>query len=174
MKRITLIAVVLGLCLALAAPVMALDVEFSGQYRTRGYYIDKSDMGTINGDNIDQSYMDMRFRLQTIFKVNENISVTTRFDALDNKKWGDKLPGYTGAYALQGGSADQNPDDQANVDFDRAYATIKTPIGGFLFGRMKDNSWGTSFSDTEGDGDRLVYVVPIKNWIFAAVYEKWH
>ncbi|MFH1981134.1 MAG: porin [Pseudomonadota bacterium] len=174
MKRITLLAVVLGLCMMMAAPVMALDVEFSGQYRTRGYYIDKQDMGFINGNNIDSSYMDMRFRLQTIFKVNENISVTTRFDALDNKKWGDKLPGYTSAYALQSGTADSSPDDQANVDFDRAYATIKTPIGGFLFGRMKDNSWGTSFSDTEGDGDRLVYVVPVQNWIFAAVYEKWH
>jgi hypothetical protein len=175
MKRITVLATALGLCLVLVAPAMALDLDFSGQYRTRGYYIDKADMGrNTAGTAIDSSYMDMRFRLQSIFKVNENISVTTRFDALDNKKWGDKWPGYKSAYALQSGIEDKNPDNQANVDFDRAYATVKTPIGGFLFGRMKDNSWGTSFSDTEGDGDRIVYVLPIKNWIFAAVYEKWY
>lgn len=181
MKRITLLAMTLGLCLVLVAPAMALDLDFSGEYRTRGYYIDKADMGQINGNEIDKSYMDMRFRLQTIFKVNENISVTTRFDALDNKVWGDKFPAYKSSNALWNGTStapaytyDNTPDSQANVDFDRAYATIKTPIGGFLFGRMKDSSWGTSFGDSEGDGDRLVYVVPIKNWIFAAVYEKWH
>jgi hypothetical protein len=182
MKRITLLAVALGLCMIMAAPVMALDVEFSGQQRIRGYYLDKETMGKGTPDQFDRSYMDMRFRLQTIFKVNENISVTTRFDALDNKKFGDKFPGYTGSDAIWTGSpttgssyaATSSPDSEANVDFDRAYATIKTPVGGFLFGRMKDASWGTSFGDTEGDGDRLVYVVPIKNWIFAAVYEKWH
>ncbi len=177
MKRITLVTVAVGLCLMMAAPAMALDVEFSGQHRVRGYYIDKENMGKTAGglpEQYDRSYMDMRFRLQTIFKVDENISVTTRFDALDNKKYGDKFPGYQGGYALESGSADPDPRDQANVDFDRAYATIKTPVGGFLFGRMKDNAWGTSFGDTEGDGDRLIYVAPVKNWIFAAVYEKWH
>lgn len=189
MKRMTLWAVAAGLCLLMAAPAMALDVDFSGQYRVRGFYIDKENMGnTRDGsgnatpDQYDRSYMDMRFRLQTIFKVNENISVTTRMDALDNTYWGDRLPGYKGNYALYGTStsttskvtSDPYPNDQPNVHFDRAYATIKTPIGGFLFGRMKDASWGTPIGDTEGNGDRLAYVVPIKNWIFAAVYEKWH
>jgi hypothetical protein len=173
---------------------MALDVDFSGQYRVRGYYIDKENIGSTTAAKVDgnagttptaydRSYMDMRFRLQTVFKVNENISVTTRFDALDNTKFGDKWAGYGGSYApwdntktpdAVGTKPDQYPDDQANVTFDRAYATIKTPIGGFLFGRMKDASWGTSFGDTEGNGDRLVYVVPVKNWIFAGVWEKWH
>ena len=56
--------------------------------------------------------MDMRFRLESTFTVSERLSVVTRFDALDNKKYG-----YNDDDTLGGACPSRN----SNIDFDRAY-----------------------------------------------------
>ena len=152
MKKFTIIGLAICLAFALAAPVMAVDADFSGEYRVRGFYTEHWDLRDTSASN---AYMDMRFRLQTVFKVNDILSVTTRFDALDDKVWGDT-----------------DDSDAANIDFDRAYMTIKAPIGTFYVGRQVKGLWGTSFIDTEGDADRIKYVKKIDNLTLIAIFQK--
>ncbi|RZB34442.1 MAG: hypothetical protein SRB1_00210 [Desulfobacteraceae bacterium Eth-SRB1] len=154
MKKFTIMALAVCLTVVMAAPVMAVDVDFSGAYRVRGAYVSHWDL-TDKSSSVD--FMDMRFRLQTVFKVTDNLSVTTRFDALE-KVWGDgDLPAAPG-------------DD--NIDFDRAYMTIKTDFGKFDVGRMKGGAWGTSFVDNEGDFDRIKFTKVMDNLTTIALYQK--
>ncbi|MBW2602568.1 MAG: hypothetical protein JRD47_11775, partial [Deltaproteobacteria bacterium] len=87
MRKFTVIALALVATFMFVVPAMAVDVEFSGQYRVRGMYMDNTSLNDDTGAS--DAYMDMRFRLQTVFKINDNLKLTTRFDALDNKIWGD-------------------------------------------------------------------------------------
>ncbi len=152
MKKFTIIGLAICLAFVLAAPVMAVDADFSGSYYVRGSYVSHWNLDDRSASN---DYMDMRFRLQTVFKVSDILSVTTRFDALDDKVWGDT-------------------DDTAaaNIDFDRAYMTIKAPIGTFYVGRQIAGVWGTSFLDGEIDKDRIKYVKKIDNLTLYAVFQK--
>jgi len=151
MKKFTIIGLAVCLAFALAAPAMAVDADFSGSYYVRGSYVSHWNLDDKSASN---AYMDMRFRLQTVFKVNDILSVTTRFDALDDKVWGD---------------SDEYGED---IDFDRAYMTIKAPIGTFAIGRMKAKVWGTSFLDSETEADRIKYVKKIDNLTLLAIFQK--
>ena len=153
MKKFTIIGLAICLAFALAAPAMAVDADFSGDYRVRGAY---TEHWNLNKDSASNAYMDMRFRLQTVFKVSDILSATVRFDAFDDRVWG------TGAT-----SAETN-----NIEFDRAYMTIKAPIGTFYVGRSIKGVWGTSFLDTEGDADRIKYKKAIDNLTLWAVFQK--
>ena len=152
MKKLTTIALAVCLAFALAAPVMAVDADFSGHYRVRGHYMQQWDL---RDTTPSKSFMDMRFRLQTVFKVTDILSVTTRFDAID-KVWGD----------------DDTASVTENIDFDRAYMTVKAPIGKFDFGRMAGGTWGTSFNDTDGEYDRIKFTKTIDNLTLYLVYQK--
>ena len=154
MKRFAILAVVLVALVAMAAPALATDVTFKGAYRTRGY----ADSTPSLDERMTKtnSFMDMRFRLETIFTVNDILSFTTRFDALDNVMWGDQ----TGA---------NNPGD---IDVDRAWMTIKTDFGKFDVGRMQGRCWGTSFMDSEADVERIKYTIAIGDFVGIAIMEK--
>jgi hypothetical protein len=101
--------------------------------------------------------MDMSFRLKTVFKASDILSVTVRFDALDDHVWGTDDDTSTGP---------------GNIDFDRAYMTIKAPIGTFYVGRQAAGTWGTSFIDTGVSADRIKYKKVIDNLTLWAVFEK--
>jgi len=153
MKKFTIIGLAICLAFALATPAMAADVDFSGDYRVRGFYTEHWDL---DKDSASNAYMDMRFRLQTVFKVNDILSVTTRFDAFDDRVWG----------------TDATSGAANNIEFDRAYMTIKAPIGTFVIGRMIAGVWGTSFLDGEVDRDRIKYVKKIDNLTLYAIFQK--
>jgi hypothetical protein len=155
MKKCLSAVVAICLVVLLAVPAMALDTKFSGQYRVRGFH--NSNLGLDDNDASD-SYFNMRFRLQTDFMVSDHLTVTTRFDALDNKEFGrgDKNTG----------------DDSDNIDWDRAYMTIKTDMGTFMAGRMSGGTWGTLFNDTEGERDRLRWHNSFGNLTLYTIYEK--
>ena len=159
MKKFTIMALAVCLTVVMAAPVMAVDVDFGGTYRTRGFYTSHWDLRDTSASN---SYMDMRFRLQTTFKVNDILSVTTRFDALE-KEWGngdDSTADPTGAI------------DNKDIDFERAYMTIKTDIGDLHIGRMAAGTWGTSFLDSGTSADRIKFVKKIDNLTLYAIFQK--
>ena len=156
MKKFTIIGLAICLAFALAAPAMAVDVDFSGHYYVRGSYVSHWNLDDKSASN---AYMDMSFRLQTVFKVTDILSVTTRFDALDDKKWGENDPANTGG-------------EENNVNFDRAYMTIKAPIGTFFIGRQKAMAFGTSFLDYEEERDRIKYVKKIDNLTLIAIFQK--
>jgi hypothetical protein len=161
MRKLTF-ALALVLAVALAAPAMAADVAFSGSYRVRGYLADDYDLNRGKIANPDtghtDAYMDMRLRVRTDIKVNDNLSLTTRFDALDGKLWG-----ATDLPAAQTG---------ANIDWDRAYMTIKTDFGMFQVGRMSTGAFGLTVFDNEADADRIKYVLPLGNFSLVAIYTK--
>ena len=176
MKKFTIIGLAICLAFALAAPATAVDVDFSGSYYVRGSYTEHWNLDETSASN---AYMDMRFRLQTVFKVNDILSVTTRFDALDDKVWGDSDMTATVGFQdvidntkITDNSATIPVDTGNNIDFDRAYMTIKAPIGTFSIGRMAKGVWGTSFLDTEDEADRIKYVKKIDNLTLYAIFQK--
>lgn len=174
MKRLTLIAIAICLSLFMALPAMAMDVDFSGYYWARGQL--NSNLDLQENDATD-SYGYMKFRLKTDFKINDNIKLTTQFDALDNKRFGadNEVSASTSTLGTSAGgySSSTSVDTQSNIDWDVAYATIKTPVGGFLFGRWYGTAWGTDFADSNQDpGDKITWVVPTDTWTFALQYKK--
>lgn len=158
MKKLTTIALALCLAVALATPVMAVDADFSGSYRVRGVYVSHWDLDDTSASN---AFMNMRFRLQTVFKVSDILSVTTRFDALETT-FGD-IENTVGALA---------DNSQENIDFDRAYMTINGDFGKFTIGRQASGTFGTSFVDSGTDGDRIRYDKIIDNLHFIALFQK--
>ncbi|MBW2570364.1 MAG: porin, partial [Deltaproteobacteria bacterium] len=163
MKKLTIIALALCLAVVMAAPVMAADADFSGAYRVRGSYVEHYDLKDTSPAH---DYMDMRFRLKTVFKVTDNLSVTTRFDALDNKRWGDS------DNAVGNDDILNTDDDYNDLDFDRVYMTIKTDFGKFDIGRMAGGTFGTTFVDTVGERDRIKYIKVIDSLTLMAIYQK--
>lgn len=175
MKRLTISAMAICLALALAVPAMALDADLSGEFRVRGF---SHSAAGLDDDDASSSYYDARTRIKSVFKISDNISFTTQFDALE-KVWGSAqhtigtttlAPGTTSAST----SIDRDNYDD-NINFEHAYATIKTPIGGLLIGRLIGSQWGPSgMGDSNSNGkDRILLFVPIENWTFVAYAEKY-
>lgn len=155
MKKCLLVSVAICLAALLAVPAMALDTKFSGEYRVRGFHNTNQ---TLTSDDSSDSWMDMRFRLRTDFMVSDHLTVTTRFDALDNKRFGN---------------ADKNTgNDSDNIDWDRAWMTIKTDYGIFMAGRMQGETWGTDFNNADTERDRVRWHNSFGDLTLYAIYEK--
>ncbi|MBI9077487.1 MAG: hypothetical protein JEZ02_18925 [Desulfatibacillum sp.] len=185
MKRIFTIAAVFAMVAALSAPALAeTKFSFKGQYRVRGFMLSNTSLqadqaaakatgtpGTSSatpaiaeeGEGPSQSWMDMRFRMESKFTVSERLSVVTRFDALDNKKYGMDDNDTTGGAC---------PSRNNNIDFDRAYMVIATDFGKFQAGSMAGGQYGTKFLDTEKERDRVRFDTKMDKWILSLVYEK--
>lgn len=154
MKKLLVIGIALFLAVMIAVPAMALDTKFSGAYRVRGFHNTNQQL---NDNDASDSWMDMRFRLRTDFIVSDNLTVSTRFDALDNKRYGD---------------ADLGGRDRDNIDFDRAWMTIKSDYGTFMAGRMQGGTWGTEFNNTDTERDRVRWHDSFGDLTLYAIYEK--
>ena len=154
MKKFTIIGLAICLAFALAAPVMAVDVDFSGSYYVRGSYVSHWNLRDTSASN---AYMDMNFELQTVFKASDILSVTTRFNALEDHVWGTPT---------------DEAGDPGNINFNRAYMTIKAPVGKFIIGRAGVGYWGTTFVDTVVEADCVKFIKKIDNLTLYAVYMK--
>lgn len=149
MKRLSVIAVAIAAVMLFAIPAMAVDLDLSGEYRARGFYNDNTDLDDAPGAS--NAWMDMRFRLQGVFQVNDTLKVTTRIDAVDNNDWGNE----SGA-----------------VTFDRAYLTANFDMFDLHVGRMAGGTYGTTFLDTEGDADRIKLVKKMDPYTLMFIYQK--
>jgi len=162
MKKCLLATMVIGLALLCAAPVMALDVDFSGEFRLRG--VNHDNIALTDPKSASQNWFDTRARIKTTFKVNGNISFVTRFDALDKRKLGSQNENTL------------SPDYQGykNFDLDIAYMIVETPYGAFLGGRMIGSQWGPSpMGDSNLKGkDRLLWYIPVDKWSGGGYWEK--
>ncbi len=179
MKKIVMTAIVVSFVFILAIPAMALETEFSGLYYAEGLYHEHPDLR----DNHQNDYLTMKLRIKPVFKISDNVSLITRFDALE-KNWGagdgsgassTSFLTYTAGSAAgdhSGVTTTTTIEDDDNIDWDWAYMLAKTSIGGFLVGRQNGNVWGTSFVDSAGPRDRVTWIVPIDNLYLAGVYEK--
>ena len=152
MKKFAIIAVAICAAFVMSTPAMAIDADFSGYYQVRGFYDSNLNL---KKDDSSSAYMDMRLRLNTVFKISDNLSLTTRLDAFDDTKWGD--------------SDDTTGND---IDLDRVYMTIKTDIGQFDIGRMSADTFGTNFLDSYTDADSIKYTKAMGDFTLEALFEK--
>ena len=78
MKKIRFMVAICA-ALMIAAPAMALEVEVSGHYFIE--YFNNSNPNFKDSDATDD-YVTMEFMAKPVFKVNDNITLTTQFTAL--------------------------------------------------------------------------------------------
>ncbi|MBW2195690.1 MAG: hypothetical protein JRF37_09020 [Deltaproteobacteria bacterium] len=86
MRKFTVIALALVATFMFVVPAMAVDVEFSGHYRLRGFYDNQTDLDDDDGES--DAKWDQRFRIKTAFKIHDKLKLTARFDGHDNRTWG--------------------------------------------------------------------------------------
>ncbi|WP_028315240.1 hypothetical protein [Desulfatibacillum aliphaticivorans] len=178
MKKIFTIAMVITLVAAFTLPAMAeTKFSFKGAYRVRGFMLSNPSLqadqaavkatGTVGkasetlpiaaeGEGPSQSYLDMRFRMQSKFTVSDRLAVVTRFDALDGKKYGEGDTVGT----------------KRNIDWDRAYMIIKADFGTFKIGRMGGEAYGNDFLDSGTERDRIAFDAKMDKWTLTLMYEK--
>jgi len=173
-KQMKKIRFMVAICAALmiAAPAMALEVEVSGHYFVEHF---NHSNPTLSKDEASDDYSTMEFMAKPVFKINDNITLTTQFTALEDHVWGTDASSQLN---------ETNPlapdiDDSNNIDWKAAYMTIKTSIGGFIVGRYIDTPWGTALGDsTASHGgnklhkDRVMWVVPLGDFISGLVAQK--
>jgi hypothetical protein len=158
MKKFWIVMLAVAMLMAFTAPVFAavggVDVQFSGNYRVRGWYDDNIgsssaafSKGTVNNG---QAFYDNRLRIETTFKIAEGLKLVTRFDALE-KKWGQNL-NYSGNTAIP---ANNNND---NISFERAYVSFTTGIGTVNVGYQDWQRFGTQFVDSDFTYPGIKYI----------------
>jgi len=123
-----------------------------------------------------------RLRIEPILKINDNISIQSSFDVLDNIILGTQetkkidflspivgtiqLPGAGGALGVTGGQAGENK----ALNIRRVYMDILTPAGKFRIGRQPSHvglgifqNDGTGYNDDFGDTvDRILYLAALE------------
>lgn len=147
----------------------ALDFGLKGYYRFRGDLTHDLDTQTHNkGITHDNDrfgviqYNQMRLRLGPHLKINDNLSVHTEFDILDNVLFGQSsnknlqinspvtgtitLPAGAGTIGEVGGAAGEN----GSIHVRRAWMEILAPFGKFKIGRQPSH-WGLGIFQNDGD-----------------------
>ncbi len=174
MKKIRFMVAICA-ALMIAAPAMALEVEVSGHYFVEHF---NHSNPTLTKDETSDDYSTMEFMAKPVFKINDNITLTTQFTALQDHVWGTDASGPPSDEAVSNPLA-LKQDNVENFDWKAAYMTIKTSIGGFIVGRYIDTPWGTGLGDsTASHGsnsrhkDRVMWVVPVGDFISGLVAQK--
>lgn len=156
-----------------AVPAMAVELEVSGHYFLEHYSHSNE---TLRKDDATNDYSSMELMVKPVLTINENITLTGQFTALEDHVWGTDASGQS-----DGGTVlAPKMDNKDNFDWKAAYMTVKTPIGGFVAGRFIDTPWGcTGLGDTtaaHGNNDyhkdRIMYILPIGNTISGLVIQK--
>ncbi len=157
MKKFWMVLFLAALIMAFALPVSAADVKFSGSYVAQGYYDNNRSLRSDGGASVSNIWQ--RLRVQTDFRVQEGLMLTTRFDALE-KIWGAPrapigvaLNSTTGVYSVTGPTSTSlagNDLESENIKFTYAFATFDIPggYGALKVGYMQQGTWGTAFGDT--------------------------
>ncbi len=142
MRKVCIVLLSIGLVMALVLPVSAADVKFSGSYVAQGYYDNNRSLKSDGGASVSNIWQ--RLRVQTDFKVQEGLMLTTRFDALE-KIWGASRSTTATALNLAG-----NDQESENIKFTHAFVTVNVPgdFGELRVGYMTQGTWGTAFGDT--------------------------
>jgi hypothetical protein len=176
MRKFWVLLLTMGLIMALAMPVCAADVKFSGSYYVQGIYDNNR---SLKGDNLagtgSTAFIAQRLRIATDFKVAEGLTLVTRFDALE-KKWGDHT--WTGTASGNYDTVNRPSNGvaasrvQENIEFEQAYVDVKTAIGRFLVGYQDFDAFGTSFGDSNWTRPGIKYMLPIGNTTIIAAMEQ--
>jgi hypothetical protein len=155
MKKFALIAVALCVAFMMAAPAGALEITTDGYFRTQYVGSWNVKMADKSFNNAANSYGLMRLRVNNVIKVNDNLSIRTRFRALNNT-FGDY----------------QEAGTASNFDWERAWMVARMNFGIVEIGRMQGGTWGTAFGDAEVEADRVKLTVPVGPVTLLAIYQK--
>lgn len=164
MKKILFTGLAVCLVCVFAVPAMALDVDFSGFYRVRGFcYHDFSTFGDDDGpygDEHSSDYLDMLLDVTIEFKVHPKLKLVTNFTALD-KVWGED--DITDDVFPNHGAAPASHEDSNNIDWNQAYMEFVTGIGLFRVGRQTISAFEHPFVNFSKDADRILWLMPPKS-----------
>lgn len=153
MKRFSVIALAVAAVMLFAIPAMAVDVDFSGHYRVRGFFEDNTDLDDSTGAS--DARMDMRFRIQPVFKIHDNLKLTVRFDGVDNQEW------------------ESTHATSEDIGLERVYLDASFDMFALRIGRMAAGACGLKYCDAEGDADRIKVILKgIDPWYLDYTYQK--
>jgi hypothetical protein len=162
MRKTAIIALTALLALGIVLPAMAADLDVSGSFRARGFYLSKAGT-TLAKNETSDAYYDFRLRPVLKFTVNENLYITTRVAIFDTK-FGE---GEGGRYTE---TAKDTKSDVA--DWQYGWATWVSPYGQLDVGRMKGGVFGLGLFESEATRDRIKWTLPINDLILLGIIEK--
>ena len=166
MKKLAIIAIITLVSFGLIVPVMAADLDVSGHFRTRGFYLSNANSNLVK-ESASDAYYDFRFRPELTIKVNENIKLNSRV-AIFDEKFGT---GSGGRY-VNDTNTTASPSKSDVATWDRAWATIITPYGKLDIGRMSGGLFGLSLFETEYARDRIKWTMPVGDLTVLGIIEK--
>ena len=153
MKKIIMFGLVIFLSLCITGPAMALDVDFSGFYRVRGFCTHDYETFGYTGNGVNEhadDHFDMLLDISIVFKIHPKLRLITNFTALD-KIWGtgDVGPGMG--------------EDTRNLDWNQAYMEFETGFGQFQIGRMEHFVFNHNFMNGADIADGITYTLAPKD-----------
>lgn len=167
MRKFWVILLTMGLIMALAMPVAAADVKFSGSYVAQGYYESNPTLKDPEGGS--QSFGWQRLRVDTTVQVVEGLKLVTSADIME-KVWGATRSAT--ATSTSGSTANA---EMENIKFMNAYVDFAAAAGAFRVGYQTQGNWATAFGDTGEDtyGFRIRYdYMPQGPVWLVAIYDK--
>jgi hypothetical protein len=136
MKKLSVIALAVAACMFFAVPAMAVDVDFSGYYRVRGFFDDTQSLNDSN--RTAQGKFDHRFRIQPVFKITDRLTLNTKFEGQDRVNWG-------------------GPEDAMNLE--RVWVDAEFDMFTLKFGRMVAGTCGLLYCNADSDADRIKVIL---------------
>jgi hypothetical protein len=132
MKKFLVVAFIVFVAIAVAAPAMAAKVDFSygGVIRTR--FFNQSNFSGVDGQ--DSLRWDYRMRLYLTFAASENLKLVTKFEVGDVVAGGPNTTGRVGA-------------DGKDIEVKNAYVDFNIP-NGFIPLNLKAGTQGLVFFDS--------------------------
>ena len=166
MKKLWIALLSVALTLTFAMPVCAADVRFSGSYVAQGYY--DNNRANLKDGGASVTNVWQRLRVQTDFKVQEGLMLTTKFDAME------KIWGAARSTTATGTNSTGNNQEAENIKFEHVYVTANLWGGILRAGYQQQSVWGTAFGDN-GDqtyGPRVRYDYIVGPWTFLVLWDK--
>jgi hypothetical protein len=196
MKKLLVVLLSLGLIAAFAATASAATsiAKFSGTYYVGGIYENNAALVEDAKRNSTAKFH-QRYRMQVDFKVDEGLSFSTRFDAME-KGWGDTRWSGANAQSASEPAGDTNSSRrvdpsvststanttvtnrnlkiQENIEFEYSYITFKTAFGQFDVGYQDCDGWGTWFSNASNSRPAIRFMSVAGPVTYGFKYEKWY
>jgi len=167
MRKFWVVLLSIGLIVAFSMPVCAADVKFSGSYEAQGYY--ENNRALSDPEDGDFHNVWQRLRVQTVFQIQEGLSLTTRFDAME-KIWGAGAQARSAGNAIDSGQPSQEND---NIKFEQVYISANILGGLFRAGYQQQGVFGTSFADADSAyGPRVRYDYVVGPFNFLVLWDK--
>jgi hypothetical protein len=156
MKKILSAVAAFGLVVGVASTAAAVDVSLTGRYVVEGYYLSDAQGGGLvlnnaAGDVGSDAYFVHTLKIAPVMKVNDKIKLVTDVWLADNSFWGNQ---EDTAGAAEGRAMTSSEKD---VEVWQAYMDYASPVGQLRVGRVLVGPFGTSFLDTIGHANRIMW-----------------